>query len=60
MKNTDLHIEILLPECKTEIMKILVLENKYKIAVPLFGAAYMLHHIKAQQFHTDLSSIIIL
>ena len=39
MKNTDLHIEILLWECKTELVKILVLENKYKIAVPLFGAA---------------------
>ena len=40
MKNTDLHIEFLLRECKTEITKILVLENKYKIAVPLFGEAY--------------------
>ena len=60
MKNTDLHIEILLQECETEIMKILVLENKYKIAVPLFGAAYMLHQIKAQQFYTDLSAIIII
>ena len=28
MKNTDLHIEFLLRECKTEIMKILVLENQ--------------------------------
>ena len=23
-------------------------ENKYKIVVPIFGAAYMLHQIKAQ------------
>ena len=39
MKNVDLHNKILLQECKTKIMKILALENKYKIAVPLFGAA---------------------
>ena len=39
MKNVDLHNEILLQECWTEIMKILALENKYKIAVPLYGAA---------------------
>ena len=40
MKNTDFHIEILLWACKTEIMKISILENKSKITVPLFGAAY--------------------
>ena len=34
-------------------MEKLVLENKYKIVVPLFGAA-MLHKIKAQQFYNDL------
>ena len=41
MKNVDLHDEILLQECYTEIMNILALENKYQI--------------KAQQFYTDLS-----
>ena len=39
MKNTDLHIKILLQKCWTALLMILVLENKYKIAVPLFGAA---------------------
>ena len=40
MKNTDLSIKILLQKCFTEIMEKLVLENKYKIVVPIFGAAY--------------------
>ena len=40
MKNTDLSGKILLQKCFTEIMEKLVLENKYKIVVPLFGAAY--------------------
>ena len=40
MKNTDLHIKILLSKCLTALLKILVLENEYKIVVPLFGAAY--------------------
>ena len=40
MKNTDLHIKIVLRKCWTTLLKILVLENKYKIVVPLFGAAY--------------------
>ena len=39
MKNTDLHIKILLQKCWTALLKILVLENKYKTVVPLFGAA---------------------
>ena len=39
MKNVDLHNEILPQECYTELDKKLALENKYKIAVPLFGAA---------------------
>ena len=39
-KNTDLHIKILLRKCWTALLKILVLENTYKIVVPLFGAAY--------------------
>ena len=34
-------------------MEKLVLENEYKIVVPLFSAA-LLHQINAQQFHTDL------
>ena len=38
--NTDLHIKILLQKCKTALLKILVLENLYKIVVPLLGAAY--------------------
>ena len=40
MKNTDLNVQILLQKCLTEIMEKLVLENLYKIVVPLFGAAY--------------------
>ena len=39
MKNTDLSVRILLQKCYTEIMQTLVLENKYKIGVPIFGAA---------------------
>ena len=38
-KNTDLHIKILLRKCWTALLKILVLENVYKIVVHLFGAA---------------------
>ena len=38
MKNTDLHIRILLGKCWTALLKILVLENKNKIVMPLFGA----------------------
>ena len=45
-ENTDLHIKILFRKCKAEIME-LVLENCYKIVVPLFGAAYI-------QFYTNL------
>ena len=26
---------------------------QYKIVVPIFGAAHMLHQIKAQQFYTN-------
>ena len=40
MKNLDLCVKILLQKCKTEIMEKLVLENEYKIVVPLFGAAF--------------------
>ena len=40
MKNPDLSVKILLQKCFTEIMEKLVLENKYKIVVPIFGAAY--------------------
>ena len=40
MKNTDLHVKIQLQKCYSALLKILVLENKYKIVVPLFGAAY--------------------
>ena len=40
MKNTDLNVKVLLQKCKTEIMETLVLENQYKIVVPIFGAAY--------------------
>ena len=40
MKNTDLHIKTLLRKCKSPLLKILVLENQYKIVVPSFGAAY--------------------
>ena len=40
MKNTDLHVKILLWKCYTALLKNLVLENWHKIVVPLFGAAY--------------------
>ena len=40
MKNTDLSVKILLHKCYTEIMETLVVENKYKIVVTIFGAAY--------------------
>ena len=40
MKNTDLSVKSLLQKLKTEILEILVLENCYKIVVPVFGAAY--------------------
>ena len=40
MKNTDLSVKILLEKCWTEKVEKLVLENKYIIVVPLFGAAY--------------------
>ena len=40
MKNTDLSVKILLQQCKTEIIETLVLEIKYKIAVPIYGASY--------------------
>ena len=35
MKNPALSVKILLQKCQTEIMETLVLENKYKIVVPL-------------------------
>ena len=37
MKNTDLSVKFLLLKCQTEIMETLVLENQYKIVVPIFG-----------------------
>ena len=40
MENTDLSVKILLQKCFIEIMEKLVLENKYKIVLPIFGAAY--------------------
>ena len=40
MKNTDLSVKNQLQKCKPEIMETLVLENKYKIVVPIFGALY--------------------
>ena len=40
MKNTDLSVKILLQKSFTVIMEKLALENKYKLVVPLFGAAY--------------------
>ena len=38
MKNTDLHVQILLLKCLSPLLKISVLENQCKIMVPLFGA----------------------
>ena len=40
MKNTDLSVKILNQKRYTEIMETGVLENKYNIVVPIFGAAY--------------------
>ena len=40
MKNTDLHVKILLLKCKSPLLKIIVLEYQCKIMLPLFGAAY--------------------
>ena len=40
MKNADLSVKILLQKCFTEIMERFVMENQYKIVVPLFGAAH--------------------
>ena len=40
MKNTDLHVKILLRKCSSPLLKIIVLENLYNTVVPLFGAAY--------------------
>ena len=40
MKNTDLHIKILLPKYWTALLKIFDLEKKYKTVVPLLGAKY--------------------
>ena len=39
-KKNDLRVKILFLKCKTALLKIYVSENKYKIVVPLFGAAY--------------------
>ena len=36
-------------------METLVLENKYKIVVPLFGAAFAAPNKGAQQFYPDSS-----
>ena len=55
MKNTDLHVKILLLKCYSPLLKTLVLENQCKSMVPLFGAAYQhMLQIKAPQFYTDL------
>ena len=40
MKNTDLHVKILFLKCLGPLLKILVLENQFKIMMPLIGAAY--------------------
>ena len=40
MKNINSHIKVLLLKCYSPLLNILVLNNLYKIVVPLFGAAY--------------------
>ena len=40
MINTDVQVKILLRKCWSQLLKILVFENKYEIVVPLFGAAF--------------------
>ena len=49
MNDPVLSVKILLLKCLTEKMEKLVLENEYKIAVPLFGAAFA-----AQKRHSNL------
>ena len=53
MKNTGLSVKILLQKCFSEIMEKLVLENKFKIVVPIFGAAYAAPN-KGTKIYTDL------
>ena len=53
MKNTDRGVKILLQKCQTEIMETLVLENEYKIVVPILGEAYAAPN-KGTTFYTDL------
>ena len=53
MTNTDLYFELLLRECLTEIMKILVFEKSKKLLC-LYLVQHMLHQIKTQQFYTNL------
>ena len=48
MKNTDLHVKILVLKCWSPLLTILVLENQCKIMV------HMLHQIKAPKFYTVL------
>ena len=52
-ENTDLHVKILLRKCYSPLLKILVKENKYKIVVPLFDAAYAAPN-KGTTIYTDL------
>ena len=51
MKNTDLSVKILLQICFTEIMEKLALENKDKIVVRIFGAAYAAPNIRTTILH---------
>ena len=53
MKNTDLHIKILFLKCYSPLLKILVLENQWKLWC-LYLVQHMLHQIKAPQFYTEL------
>ena len=53
MKNTDLHIKILILKCWSPLLKILVLENQCKIMC-LYLVQHILHQIKAPQFYTVL------
>ena len=53
MKNTDLHVKILLLKCKSPLLKILVLENQCKSMEPSFGAAYAAPN-EGTKIYTDL------
>ena len=53
MKKTDLQVKTLLRKCESPLLKILALENKYKLVAPLFDAACAAPN-KGTQFYSDI------